>query len=159
MIKNRKWLSALCGGAFAVGVVAPAIAISGLNLPSSINATTDEIAVDNPVEAARTFVKAMANGDETAVWMFATEEEHDAFGTELEAYEAYAEAYPVLVRAAEVIPGKQWREGETPFVEARIVDQNGDLYRGTFGFWLSDAGDWQLISCDVVPYSDRVAGL
>lgn len=114
---------------------------------------------DDAAQVAVTFVRAMASGDEETVWMFATEEEQDAFGTESEAYAAYAEAFPALIQARAVVPESSWREGETPFVEARVTDRSGETYRATLGFWLSDAGDWQLISCDVKADSDRVAGL
>jgi hypothetical protein len=170
MLMKSKWLPALRGTAIAAMLCGPALALNG-----SLS-TTDEarpIIADTfsyldrtPSEdfngvgkAAIAFVRALAAADAEALWMFASEEEHDAFGTEQAVYAAYADAFPSLTRAEEVVAERAWQEGDTPFVEARVKDADAQVYRATMGFWLSDAGDWQLISCDVRLLSDNIAGL
>ena len=111
-------------------------------------------AVEN---AAITFVRAMRDRDVATVWMFSSEEEQDAFGTESEAYAASAEDFPTLQQARPVKFLRSWQEGDTPFVELTLVDNSGSEYRAAMGFWLDDAGDWKLVSCDVKAVSDRVA--
>ncbi len=111
----------------------------------------------NITTAAERFVKGMATGDVDTVWMFATEEEQDAFGTEKEAYAAYADTFPQIVKAKRVSFDRYWQEGDTPFVAATLVDRDGKPYRATIGFWLNDAGDWIIVSLDVKSLSDRVA--
>ena len=107
--------------------------------------------------ALATFVSAMADGDSQAVWMFASEEEQAAFGTEAAAYAAYAEDFPALAAASEVTIEKIWDEGDTPFVALSLTDENGRAYKASVGFWLDDAGDWKVVSCDVRPAAERSA--
>jgi len=114
----------------------------------------------SPVErAAVRFVHAMASKDAPTVWLYATEEEHDAFQTEQEMLQAYSEDFPVLTLAKSAEAEREWQEGDATFVEIRLTDSHRNEYSATMGFWLSDANDWQLISCDVKPVSDRIAGL
>lgn len=114
----------------------------------------------SPVErAAVRFVNAMASKDAETVWLYATEEEQDAFQTEQAMLEAYGEDFPVLTLATSAAAKRKWLEGDATFVEVRLVDSYRNEYTATMGFWLSDAGDWQLISCDVKPVSNRIAGL
>ena len=47
-------------------------------------------------------------------------------------------------------------EGDTPFVDLALTDASGNAYRATIGFWLDDAGDWKVISCDIAPAADRL---
>ena len=42
-------------------------------------------------------------------------------------------------------------EGDTPFVDLALTDASGNAYRATIGFWLDDAGDWKMISCEIAP--------
>ena len=107
--------------------------------------------------ALATFISGMADGDAEAVWMFASEEEQAAFGTEEATYAAYAEDFPALTQASEVTVEKIWDEGETPFVALSLIDQSGRAYKASVGFWLDDAGDWKVISCKVRPTSERSA--
>jgi len=111
----------------------------------------------NITTAAERFVKGMATGDVDTVWMFATEEEQAAFGTEKEAYAAFADTFPEIVKAQRVSFDRYWQEGDTPFVAATVIDRDGKPYRAEMGFWLNDAGDWIIVSLDVKPLSDRVA--
>ena len=99
----------------------------------------------------------MQSRDVATVWLYATEEEQDAFGTEQAMYEAYSDDFPVLALAKSAIPGREWQEGDASFVEMKVSDAHRNEYTATMGFWLSDASDWQLISCDVKPVSDRIA--
>jgi hypothetical protein len=110
------------------------------------------------VEAAvATFIRGMASADVETVWMFASEEDQDAFGTEQAVYDAFAEVFPALTRVQKVTFEGFWREGETPFVMLSLVDDEGVKYRAKMGLWLDDAGDWKLISCQVNPLDDRIA--
>ena len=114
----------------------------------------------SPVErAAVRFVNAMASKDAATVWLYATEEEQDAFQTEQAMLEAYGEDFPVFTMAKSTAAEREWQEGDATFVQIRVTDSHRNEYRATMGFWLSDANDWQLISCDVKPVSDRIAGL
>ena len=101
----------------------------------------------------------MSAADAESVWMFASEEEHDAFGTEDAAYEAYADTFPALTQTHGVTFEKFWQEGDTPFVQVALTSGSTEAYRATMGLWLDDAGDWKIVSCDVKPVSDLVAGL
>jgi ketosteroid isomerase-like protein len=107
--------------------------------------------------AVATFISGMADGDAEAVWMFASEEEQAAFGTEEATYAAYAEDFPALTRASEVTVERIWNEGETPFVALTLMDASGRAYKASVGFWLDDAGDWKVISLDVGPVAERAA--
>lgn len=168
MLRNRKWLSLVCGAALAALASAPAISLSGgvtdamtADVVLKVFPQNPEAGSPDPVvrNAATRFVRAMMAKDAGTVWMFASEEEHDAFPTEQATYEAYAETFPVLAQAKSVRFDRFWQEGDTPFVEITIADAEDNSYRATMGFWLDDAGDWKLISCEVEPVTDQVAGL
>jgi hypothetical protein len=110
-------------------------------------------------KAAATFIRAMAEGNSEAVWMFALEEEQAAFGTEAEAYKAFADAFPELTAVQRVTYERGWQEGETPFLQLGMEDASGNDYRATIGFWLDDAGDWKVVSCDIDSITDAVASV
>jgi hypothetical protein len=146
----------ILSGSVPVAAEPHAAATSVVEITSSVDAGTLTRDVQ---KAAAKFIRGMAEGDAESVWMFATEEEHDAFGTYDIAYDAFAEAFPVLTMAKSANFERAWQEGDTPFVELTVADSSGDVYRAAMGFWLDDAGDWKLVSCEVEPLSDRVAGL
>jgi hypothetical protein len=108
---------------------------------------------------AKAFVQAMAAGDAEALWMFATEEEHDAFQVKQVAFDAYAEDFPVLTRAKEATVVRVWPEGDADFIAMIVRDRSDRTYWAEMGFWLDDAGDWKVISLDIKPTADYVAGL
>ncbi len=110
-------------------------------------------------DAAARFLRAMSAADAEAIWMFASEEEHDAFQTEDAALDAYADAFPALTQARGVTFERFWQEGDMPFVQVSLTTGSAKSHRATMGFWLDDAGDWKLLSCEVKPVSDLVAGL
>jgi hypothetical protein len=162
MLRNRKRLGALRTAAIAAALCAPAVAMSAGYLAQMPQAAPPIAAgqSETPVErAAVRFVSAMASKDAATVWLYATEEEQDAFQTEQAMLAAYSEDFPTLVIAKGAAAEREWREGNARFVLVRVTDSDHNEYRATMGFWLSDAGDWQLISCDVKPVSDRIAGL
>jgi len=129
-------------------------------MSAAIDPTPAGVAAQSDVrDAAERFLRAMSAADAESVWMFASEEEHDAFQTEGAAFDAYADAFPALTRAHGVIFEKSWQEGDTPFVQVALTTGSTESHRATMGFWLDDAGDWKLVSCDVKPVSDLVAGL
>lgn len=119
----------------------------------------DRSAADGSKAAARSFVQAMASGDEDALWTFASEEEHDAFQVKDAAFQAYAEEFPALTRAKEITVVRTWDEVETEFLALIVRDRNDRTYWAEIGLWLSDAGDWTVVSLDVKPTGDYVAGL
>jgi hypothetical protein len=107
-------------------------------------------------DAAYRFVTGMTAGDEKAVWMFASEEDQAAFATEQAVYDAFAELYPALTEVDQIVVDDVRQEGETPFVDAVLRDDDR-RYRAEIGLWLDDAGDWKVISLDVRPVGDLVA--
>jgi hypothetical protein len=109
--------------------------------------------------AAKGFVQAMASGDADALWMFASEEEHDAFQVKNVAFRAYAEAFPTLTRVKEVTVIRAWTEAEAEFLQLIVRDRDDRTYLTEMGLWLSDAGDWKLVSLEVKPTGDYLAGL
>ena len=109
------------------------------------------------VQAAQRFIGGMATGDEQTVWMFASEEDQAAFATEQSVFDAFAELYPVLTTAEQVVIRDVRQEGETPFVDVALRADNGMRYSADIGLWLDDAGDWKVISLDVKPARDLVA--
>ena len=119
------------------------------------SASTAEASV---ARVATEFVYALVRRDADTVWMFATEEEQDAFATEDAAYDAYAEAYPELTNAGALTLQREWIDGDTPFIEFLLASR-GETYRVTIGLWRDDANDWKIVSCEVTALSDRVAGL
>jgi hypothetical protein len=164
MLKNRKWLSAAGGIALVALLAAPALSGNGALTAPTLEQAKQAFARTagigrSPVEnAAITFVRAVSERDASTVWMYASEEEQDAFATEEAIYEAYAETFPALTQAGKLTPQRSWSEGDTPFVEL-ILAAGSEDYRVTMGLWLDDAGDWKVVSCDVTALSDRVAGL
>ena len=110
-------------------------------------------------DAAAAFVRSLAAGDAQAIWMFASEEDQDAFATEDAVLAAFAETFPALTQARSVTVDSMTQEGDTPFVQLSVADANGAQYKANVGLWLDDAGDWKVISCDVTPLTDRVASL
>ncbi len=132
---------------------------SVVSSPLQVRAADSAAARTEVRDAAERFLRAMSAADADAVWMFASEEEHDAFGTEDAAYDAYADAFPALASAHGATFERFWQEGDTPFVQVALTSGSGEEYRATMGLWLDDAGDWKLVSCDVKPASDLVAGL
>ena len=171
MLRNLNRLSPLTPALIAAMLSAPVVMLSG-SFPVSAEphaAMEADVRIVSNLEpgelpsgvknAAAIFIRGMADGDAESVWMFATEEEHEAFGTYEVAYDAFAEAFPVLTLVQNATFERGWNEGDTPFIELTLEDASGNDYRAEMGFWLDDAGDWKLVSCDVKPVSDRVAGL
>jgi len=124
-----------------------------------INQPTESREREAVASSAEKFITGMADRNAAAVWMFASEEDQDAFGTEAEAYAAYEETFPEFAKAREVTFTRFWQEGDTPFTQVLLGDGMGSASVATMGFWLDDAGDWKLVSCDVKPVSNRLAGL
>jgi hypothetical protein len=145
--QNISPVSAQTDGALLQTVSAPADAIV---------ATADELAAS---EAATVFVRSLSSGDAEAMWMFASEEDQEAFATEDAVLEAFADAFPILTQVESVSVDQVTQEGDTPFVQLSLTDANGAAYQANVGLWLDDAGDWKVISCDVLPLTDRVASL
>jgi hypothetical protein len=157
MLRNRKGLHWARSIALVAAVCVPAVGMSASFLTGGRDGSF-ELNFASPVEAAAvTFIRAMGSGDAATVWFYATEEEQDAFGTTQAMYEAYREEFPLLTVAKSAAAEREWQEGDASFVEVKIVDAQSNQYSATMGFWLSDANDWQLISCDVKPLSDRIA--
>jgi hypothetical protein len=129
------------------------------NLVVFINEPTQSQEREAVAQSAKTFIEGMANRDAPAVWMFASEEDQDAFGTEADVYAAYEETFPQFAKAREVTFTRFWQEGDTPFTQVLLADGQGGASIATMGFWRDDAGDWKLVSCEVNPVSDRLAGL
>ena len=124
-----------------------------------INTPTQSSEREAVAKSAEAFIEGMANRDASAVWMFASEEDQDAFGTEADVYAAYQETFPEFAQTKQVTFTRFWQEGDTPFTQVLLGDGLGSASVATMGFWLDDAGDWKLVSCDVKPASDRLAGL
>ena len=122
----------------------------------TLPASVEEIEVRSAVE---TFIRGMSRADAQTVWMFASEEDQAAFGTEEAVYEAFAEVFPALTQAQEVRFDSFSQEGDTPFVQLSLTDKQGVSHQATMGLWLDDAGDWKLVSCEVNALSDRIASL
>ena len=132
--------------------------------PASVQTTllgnpvgADPVQNTEAANAASNFIRGMSDGDAETIWMFASEEDQEAFGTEAEILAAFAETFPVLTDAKEVTPTEHWREGDTPFVAMQVEDSSGQVYRARLGLWLDDAGDWKIVSCDVEPVVAQVA--
>jgi hypothetical protein len=161
MLRNRKRLRPAIA-AVAASLCIPAAAMSASYLvrqPEPAPVISLESAASPVERAAIRFIRAMAANDAATVWRYATEEEHDAFQTEAEMLRAYSEDFPVLTLAKNVETKREWQEGNATFVDVTLADVDRNQYIATMGFWLSDAGDWQLISCEVKPVSGRIAGL
>jgi hypothetical protein len=108
-------------------------------------------------QAAQRFIGGMATGDEQAVWMFASEEDQAAFATEKAVFDAFAELYPALTSAEQVVVQDVRQEGDTPFVDALLRADDGSRHVAEIGLWLDDAGDWKVVSLDVEAARDLVA--
>jgi hypothetical protein len=161
MLRNRKRLRPAIA-AVAASLCIPAAAMSASYLvrqPEPAPVISMGTATSPVQRAAIRFIRAMAANDAATVWLYATEEEHDAFQTEDEMIRAYSEDFPVLTLAKSVDAEREWQEGDATFVAVKLADAGRNQYIATMGFWLSDANDWQLISCDVKPVSDRIARL
>ena len=161
MLRNPKSLRSVIA-AVAASLCIPAVALSAnyLALPATGPAVAAAARAESPVErAAVRFIGAIESRDAATVWLYATEEEHDAFQTEEEMLQAYSEDFPIFTLAKSAVADRQWQEGDATFVAIIVTDAQRNDYIATMGFWLSDANDWQLISCDVKPVSDRIAGL
>ena len=161
MFRNRKLLR-LVGVGLAILLTTPALSVSGSVLTPWISSTepldSASTAESSVARVATEFVHALVRRETDTVWMFATEEEQDAFATEDAAYVAYAEAYPELTNAGVLTVQREWIDGDTPFIEFHLASP-GETYRVTMGLWRDDANDWKIVSCEVTALSDRVAGL
>ena len=163
--KSSLWYAKTSGtvfaGAFGVIALAGYVAVQA-PAPSMLSGTeiSRVSSLASPFEtsvtsAVGTFVEGMAQGDEDVIWMFASEEDQVAFGTESAVYDAYADAFPQLTDVASVHVGTVRDEGDTPFVPVVLQNNSGETWVADFGFWLNDAGDWTLISLDIKPASDN----
>ena len=72
--------------------------------------------------------------DAATVWLFATEEEQDAFQTERRCFRPTAEDFPVLTLAESAEAEREWQEGDTTFVEVRLTDSHRNEYPRDDGF-------------------------
>jgi hypothetical protein len=106
--------------------------------------------------AATNLIQSLASGDAATVWMFATEEEQEAFATEDEAYRAFVDAYPPLAFATKLAIESVTTDGDARVVTAYVTDQHGLEWRAQLGLWKSDAGDWKLVTCDIAPAPESV---
>ncbi len=170
MRRNRGFQSLAAGGVIALMLGGVAYSFNGPALstfvaePAPVQTTllSNPVGID-PVQnteaanAASKFIRGMSERDAQAVWMFASEEDQEAFGTEAEILAAFAETFPVLTEAKHVTLTQNWREGDTPFVAMQVEDSSGQLHRARIGLWLDDAGDWKVVSCDVEPATAQVA--
>ena len=152
----------LCVLAFSAGSI-PEVAAqdaTGAQLVSFSSSVTPAAAETGEVQAAlENFIHGMAAGDQQTVWAYASEEDQAAFETEAALYTAFAQDFPELTQATDVRVQSVRNEGDTPFVKLTLRDADGNAYVADVGFWLDDAGDWKVVSCDIVPASDRVAAL
>lgn len=98
----------------------------------------------------------MAEGDAKTVWMYASEEDQAAFETEDAVLEAFADAFPALTKAEDVMFDSFRIEGDTPFAVVSFADEDSNKYQADVGLWLDDAGDWKVVSCEVYALSDRI---
>jgi hypothetical protein len=171
MLTNLNWNSTaakrfgaalLCGLAVSFGGNTLVAAQSAVPTVQSVRFADVAVIEDSDIEvrmAVETFIRGMSTADAKTVWMFASEEDQEAFETEDAVYQAFAETFPALTQVAAVTVESFSQEGDTPFVELSMTDANGQQHRASVGLWLDDAGDWKVISCDVKPASDRVAAL
>jgi ketosteroid isomerase-like protein len=161
LARNCAVAALLCGVAISSGGTAQLTAQADPFIVEKVRFTTapdlNSLNHGDVTAALATFISGMADGDAEAVWMFASEEEQAAFGTEEATYAAYAEDFPALTRASEVTVERVWDEGVTPFVALTVRDISGRAYKANVGFWLDDAGDWKVISLDVRAAAERAA--
>jgi hypothetical protein len=161
--RNCAVAALLCGGTLAFGgTVMPATQAEAFTI-ETVRFTSapalDSLQHREVRTALADFVSGMAGADAERVWMYASEEDQAAFETEDAVYAAFAEAFPVLTKTREVSIEKIWDEGDTPFVRIRLTDVLGETYTADIGFWLDDAGDWKVVSCQIEPLEARVASL
>lgn len=162
-IRARHYVAAalLCATVVTLAITTQTIARTGDDAPARVVFTnapegqSDRSAVAGAVER---FIGAMVSHDSGSLWMFASEEDQDAFATEPEVYAAFAETFPEIAKARQVTFTRFWQEGDTPFVQVLLSDASGNAEVANMGFWLDDAGDWKLVSCDVKPVSNLLAG-
>lgn len=171
MLTNLNWnwtvskqlaAALLCGVALSFGGSTLVAAQSDVPTVQSISFADSAVVEDTDVEvrmAVESFIRGMSTGDEQTIWMFASEEDQEAFETEDAVYQAFADTFPVLTQVSEVTVESFRQEGDTPFVELSLVEGNGQKHHASVGLWLDDAGDWKVVSCDVKPASDRIAAL
>lgn len=152
----------LCGFGLTFGGATLVSAQPDVAIIETVRFSDTAIVEDQDVEvrmAVETFITAMSSADAAAVWMFASEEDQEAFESEDAVYQAFAETYPVLTQTAEINVDSIRQEGETPFVQLSLTGKDGGSYTASVGFWLDDAGDWKVVSLDVRSASDRIASL
>ena len=171
MLTNLNWTSTAPRLAAAALVAGLAMTFSGSSLVSaqaekptiqSVRFADVAVVEDSDIEvrmAVESFIRGMSTADAKSVWMFASEEDQEAFGTEEAVYQAFAETFPAFTQVAEVTVLSFRQEGDTPFVELSMIGEGGENYRASIGLWLDDAGDWKVVSCEVKPVSDRIAAL
>jgi capsule polysaccharide modification protein KpsS len=144
-------IAALLGGAaYSFNGTSPSGAIQQVS-------STQEVQDSDAANAATKFIRSMSAGDEKTVWLYASEEEQEAFATEADTYAAFAEAFPALTNIEDIAVTETWQEGDTPFIAASLTDDSGQAYRAKIGLWLDDAGDWKVVSCDVEAATAQVA--
>lgn len=122
-----------------------AIALDNLQTPEAA-ADSDEVRA-----AVSTFVWALSNGAENALWTFAPEEEQESFGTAEAAYEAVSNAFPPLLYATEISFERIATEGEMSTADLYIRDRLGLQWRAEIDLVRDDAGDWKIIGLAVEP--------
>lgn len=153
-------LKSLVAGTMMTALLASAAYSFNGNSPSNIQPESSSVAIvqtSDAAQAATTFIRGMAAGDAQTVWLYASEEEQDAFATEADTYAAFAETFPALTDVKDVAITETWQEGDTPFIAASLTDSSGQSYLARIGLWLDDAGDWKVVSCDVQPTTAQVA--
>jgi len=159
---KRAAMALLCGFGLTFGGVTLVAAETDVMAIESVRFSDAATVEDQDVEvrmAVESFISAMSREDAAAVWMFASEEDQDAFQSEEAVYKAFADTFPVLTDVADANVDSIRQEGETPFVQLSLTGEDGTEYAASVGFWLDDAGDWKVISLDVNSVSDRVASL
>ena len=170
MARFRGFQSLVAGSVMAIMLGGAAYSFNGTVLATSGSepAPAQTALLGNPVrmdavqnteaaDAAAKFIRGMTKGEAQTVWMFASEEDQEAFGTEAEVFSAFAETFPILTDAKNVTLTENWREGDTPFVAMQVEDSSGQLHLARIGLWLDDAGDWKIVSCEIEPASAQVA--
>ena len=124
-MRHRVIAALLCATAVTLAVTAASIARPGDITPDAVvfvNAPAQQSEQKATAMAVERFVEGMASHDADVIWMFASEEEQDAFGTESATYDAYAETFPELTKAHEVTFTRFWQEGDTDFVQVLAED-------------------------------------
>lgn len=161
---HEKTRGTMFASALGAVVIAGSVAVPQMSTQTAATVAPREVALAPQVspdlreavtKAVNTFVDGMAQHKEEVVWMFASEEDQAAFGTEAAVYQAFAEAFPQLTSVSEIRFGPVREEGETPFVPAVVRGEDGAAWVADFGLWKNDAGDWTLISLDIKPASDN----